>query len=113
MEKLSRRQKDDPDIGPIWQWVQDGERPRGEALAASSPATRHYWLNWNLLVLKNGVLYRKFEKQNGTGEYLQFIVPRQMQEEILYQMHESVLSGHLGKHCTAERLLQGFYWFGV
>ena len=29
------------------------------------------------------------------------------------QMHNSVLSGHLGRRKTQEKILKGFYWFGI
>ena len=46
---------------------------------------------------------------------MQFIVPKTLRPEILQQMHNSVLSGHLGlkKKKTLEKLLQRFYWFNV
>ena len=36
-----------------------------------------------------------------------------LKEEILQQMHVSVLSGHLGNKKTREKILQRFYWFGL
>ena len=63
--------------------------------------------------MKEGVLYRQFTRQDGTGDFMQFIVPRSLKHAIMYQMHEAVLSGHLGRWKTRERLLQSFYWFGV
>ena len=36
------------------------------------------------------------------GEHLQLTVPRKVKDEIMYQMHESLLSGHLGKYKTRE-----------
>ena len=41
------------------------------------------------------------------------IVPRSLRTEILKQMHNSILSGHLGRKKTQEKLLQRFYWFNV
>ena len=31
----------------------------------------------------------------------------------MYQMHNSLISGHLGKKKTREKTLQRFYWFGL
>ena len=82
-----------------------GERPIGKEVSSASPATRHYWLYWDALILTEGVLFRKFAKRDGTGYHVQFIVPRSMWDTVLYQMHEAISSGHLGKRKTRERLL--------
>ena len=113
LEHLQMRQLKDPDIAPIIRWKEVGLRPLGKELSHTSPATRHYWLYWDSLVLTEGVLFRKFAKRDGTGYHLQFIVPRSMRDTVLYQMHEALSSGHLGKRKTRERLLRRFYWFKV
>ena len=51
--------------------------------------------------------------KNGTGSHLQLLVPVKLRPEILYQMYDARLAGHLGKRKTRERTLQRFYWFGV
>ena len=40
---LHQKQLDDPDIGPVLEWKESGQRPFGPEVCASSPATRHYW----------------------------------------------------------------------
>ena len=44
---------------------------------------------------------------------MQFIAPRELRKEILHQMHDSILSGHLGRKKTKEKILQRFYWFEI
>ena len=107
-----RLQLADPYIGPIYKWFQAGKRPRGPEVSASSAATRHYWLCWDSLVMKDGVLHRWFHHNSGSS-YLQVLIPTSLKEEILYQMHDNILSGHLGNKKTRDRLLQRFYWFGA
>ena len=58
----------------------------------SSPATRHYWSSWELLVIKNG-----------TSDSLQLIVPRKLQREVLGNAHDGLLGGHLGQKKTREK----------
>ena len=88
-------------------------RPAGPKIAASSPATQHYWLYWESLKLIDGVLFHGFSRKESTGEHTQLIVPRKLMDEIGHQKHNSLLSGHLGKCKTMEQVLQCFYWFGV
>ena len=79
----------------------------------SSPATRHYWSSWELLVIKNGMLIRKFIKRDGTSDSLQLIVPRELQREVLWNAHDGLLGGHLGQKKTREKALKKFYWRGI
>ena len=94
-------------------WFKKGNRPNSGDVAILSPATRHYWLQWDSLCLKDGVLHRKFHRKDGTGSHDQFVAPKSMHDEILRHMHDSVLSGHLGRNKSQEKTLQRFYWFNL
>ena len=54
-------------------------------------------------MLLNGILYKKFLKRDGTGEYLQLLVPSALKKDILCQMHNSLLAGHLGRKKTKQK----------
>ena len=110
---LQKLQGEDPDIGPILEAKGVGKRPSSQDMASRSPACRHYWILWDLLVVIDRLLFKKFIKQDGSGEYLQFITPSSMKKEVLYQMHDSLLSGHLGCKKTKAKVLQRFYWYSL
>ena len=110
---LRRKQLADPDIAPVLKWKESGRRPFGQEVCVSSPATRHYWSSWGLLVIKNGMLMRKFIKRDGTSDSLQLIVPRGLQREVLWNAHDGLLGGHLGQKKTREKALKKFYWRGI
>ena len=63
--------------------------------------------------MKDGIISRKFDKRDGSNKYLQLLTPYILQKEVLQQMHNGLLSGHLGKKKTREKTLQKYYWFGV
>ena len=113
LNQLKEMQEKDDDIGPFMQWLKGGDRPYGTVVAASSPGTRHYWNYWSSMLMKDGLLFKKFYKNNDTGYYYQLVVPRDMRKEILFQMHNSLLSGHLGRKKTLDKIRQRFYWFGL
>ena len=112
-EELSQLQKEDPDIGPIISAKLSGNRPSSKEMVTCSPATRHYWILWDSLVIRDGILLKKFLKRDNSGEYLQFIVPLAMRKEVLFQMHDSLVSGHLGCKKTKEKIRQRFYWYSL
>ena len=49
------------------------------------------------LVVREGVLYREYEEEGGSGSH----------QEILQDMHGGVLGGHLGAKKTLSRLKRG------
>ena len=112
-EALRKKQLEDPDILPVLQWVEADSRPFGSAVCVSSPTTRHYWNLWSSLEVREGVLYRQFHRKDGTGDHYQLVVPRTMKIEIMKQMHQSLLSGHLGRKKTKEKAIQRYYWHGL
>ena len=113
LQDLLRLQREDTDIGPIMLAMESGKRPSSQEMVTRSPACRHYWILWDSLVLRDGILFKMLLKRDKTGEYLQFIVPSSMKKEILFQMHDSLLSGHLGCKKTKAKLLQRFYWYAL
>ena len=111
MSEIRKKQLADADVGPILRWFESGKRPYGQDVSMSSPATRHYWMLWDTLSINEGVLCRKFHKKDATGQYVQLIVPKSIRDEVLYQMHTCILSGHLGRKKTQEKTLQRYYWY--
>ncbi|XP_071144097.1 uncharacterized protein [Mytilus edulis] len=103
--------EDDSDIGPLLQWKEGDTRPNSKELEKYSAATRHYWHLWESVVKKYGLLFKQYSRRDGSGDYRQFLVPDKMKKEVLNNMHNSILSGHLGKNKTKEKLAQRYYWY--
>ena len=94
--ELQTLQLEDPDVGPILQAKLADKKPDSKEMVRKSPACRHYWILWDMLTVRQGLLFKKFVKKDGNGDYQQFIVPRALKKDIMFQMHDSVISGHLG-----------------
>lgn len=73
---LKKKQSEDENLRVVIKWLQTKVRPSYEEIIKNNLVIRNYWHLWNSLFLENGILYRKFEKRNGSGEYKQFIVPQ-------------------------------------
>ena len=77
--------------------------------AAKSPAVRNLLLQCDQLLIEGGVLYRK-KVSNVPGEHLkQVVVPRAMQKDVLQNIHNTLMSAHLGVKKTLSRIKQDFY----
>ena len=111
LKELENLQRNDPDIGPLFLWKENDTRPSSKDIENMSPATRHYWHLWDSIDIRGGLLIKKFCRKDGIEDYTQFIVPFKLRNEVLHNLHDSVLSGHLGKKKTKGKLSQKYYWY--
>ncbi|GBN83820.1 Retrovirus-related Pol polyprotein from transposon 297 [Araneus ventricosus] len=66
--EVQKAQLEDPAIRPILEKKLNSEdRPSWQEIAPESPATKQYWALWDSLHLKDGVLYRKWESDDGSS----------------------------------------------
>ena len=112
LEELRTAQLADADIAPTLQAKQANQRPGEDQLKEMSLAGRRLVQLWGQLVVRNGVLYRLFEDPGGREERLQLVVPGPLRDEVLTDLHEGELGGHLGMEKTLARLKERFYWPG-
>lgn len=100
-----RQQLQDPDIGPVIKRLEEGKpKPSMEHIRGHSQVTRGLCQQWELLVVEDGVLHRRFESQDGLSARLQFIVPKLQRIEVLKQLHDGPFRGHLGEEKTLKKL---------
>ena len=118
---LANKQRLDPAIGTLLRATKDAELSRndsitniglnsiskGIAFSWNCPEALVLWSNWESLTLENNVLYRRWRPNNRSHEVWQTVVPKEMREEILYQLHDSPLSGgHFAVEKTLSRIKQ-------
>ena len=110
---LQSRQVADPDLKQILFWKQNQtNQPAMQEVQGTSKATKSLWAQWNRLQLENGVLYRRWETEDGHGARLQLVLPRSMVPEVLSALHDAPSAGHMGVNKTLERVRERFYWYG-
>ncbi|GFX63475.1 retrovirus-related Pol polyprotein from transposon 17.6 [Trichonephila clavipes] len=94
-EKVREDQMADPDIKPLIEFMESSSnKPSWQDISAYSPTTKQYWALWNSLHLRNGVLYRKFESEDGKTFRWQLVLPRSRIPEVLKELHGSPTGGH-------------------
>ena len=112
LSDICKLQENDPDIGKLFSWKKsNGARPERDQVASESPSVRQYWLMWDQIILKSGVLYKKWVTSDGSKPKLQLLVPLSLRKQVLEAVHDSVTSGHLGVQKTISRARQVFYWY--
>ncbi|GFU66226.1 retrovirus-related Pol polyprotein from transposon 412 [Trichonephila clavipes] len=110
-EKVREDQMADPDIKPLIEFMESSSnKPSWQDISAYSPTTKQYWALWNSLHLRNGVLYRKFESEDGKTFRWQLVLPRSRIPELLKELHGSPTGGHFGVMKTLHRVRERFFW---
>ncbi|GFT61666.1 retrovirus-related Pol polyprotein from transposon 412 [Trichonephila clavipes] len=110
-EKVREDQMADPDIKPLIEFMESSSnKPSWQGISAYSPTTKQYWALWNSLHLRNGVLYRKFESEDGKTFRWQLLLPRSRIPEVLKELHGSPTGGHFGVMKTLHRVRERFFW---
>ncbi|GFV39395.1 retrovirus-related Pol polyprotein from transposon 412 [Trichonephila clavipes] len=110
-EKVREDQMADPDIKPLIEFMESSSnKPSWQDISAYSPTTKQYWALWNSLHLRNGVLYRKFESEDGKTFRWQLVLPRSRILEVLKELHGSPTGGHFGVMKTLHRVRKRFFW---
>ncbi len=63
--------------------------------------------------VNKGLLYRGFTSSKTGRATSQLVVPSKFRERVMAVGHEALMSGHLGKGKTADRITSSFYWPGA
>ena len=67
--------------------------PHDDVLLATDRRYKHYKANEDRIILKDGLLFRKYYGETGSVKYYQILIPKQLVNEVLRNLH-----GEFGKH---------------
>ncbi|XP_070172331.1 protein NYNRIN-like [Polyergus mexicanus] len=113
LENLGNWRKDqleDPAIAKILLGKEKDQRPSWQEIVSENLFSKIYWSQWDSLVLKNGVLFRKWESPNLQTSVFQIVVPQRRIRQILEEAHDSSSGGHFGVNKTLGKIRKRFYW---
>jgi hypothetical protein len=108
--EIRKCQLEDKDIKPIIDWKEKSERPSWQEVSPLSTITKCYWAQWDSLELKEGVLYRRWESEDGKNTRLQMVLPKSRVQTVLQETHNGSTGGHFGVNKTLAKTRQRFYW---
>ena len=111
-QQLRNDQLSDAKVAPILVAKEDSpnRRPKWNTVAKYGAATKVLWRMWDRLVVQDGVLYRKWESDDGNTSTLQLIVPKSRQKELVKGFHDY---GHFGSQRTYQLISGKFYWYAM
>ncbi|GAB1869457.1 RNA-directed DNA polymerase [Camponotus japonicus] len=110
LEEWRQAQQRDPSISFLLQGRETGRRPLHSEIPTRNISAQIYWSYWDSLVLKEGILYKRWEAPNLRTSFLQLIVPQERTKEILREAHDSPSGGHFGVNKTLAKIRKRFFW---
>ena len=110
--ELRKAQRVDTALSPLILALEQGVKPTCAQRFTFNEETQSLASRWDQLALLDGFLYRKIQKGGRAAPTLQLVVPRALRVEILHQLHDLRVAGHLGVQRTVARVQQRFYWPG-
>ena len=72
----------------------------GDVLLTTDRQFKHYKTNEDRIILKDGLLFRKYYEETGGVKYHQILIPKQLVNEVLRNLH-----GEFGKHPGITKLI--------
>ncbi|MEE4247051.1 MAG: RNase H-like domain-containing protein, partial [Kangiellaceae bacterium] len=110
-DQLLAAQKTSPDVGEIIERVETGrDRPRFCEIVEYGSEARALVAHWELLRVCNGVLCIDWSQGSKPARaYL----PKDLASQVLKDLHDSPIAGHLGRDKTWQRVRERFWCPGL
>jgi len=105
-----KEQLADPSTASVLCAKEKEERPVRTEVENKDISVQIYWAYWEALVVKDGVLYRRWEAPNLKTSILQLVVPRSKIRQIMEEAHDSPSGEHFGVNKTLGKIRRRFYW---
>jgi len=95
-EEVQELQAEDPDLGPVVEWMRLGRCPTNEYLKSKSQDMHKLWAQVPAIHLVDGILVRKFSGYS----HIQLVVPRTLRKHLFDVTHAGPLAAHLDPERT-------------
>ena len=106
-KEMAEFQRQDNQIAPIFAYVKQDQKPSKKATyQIRSKLARKLALQWDRLILKQGVLHRLYIFNE--IEYHQLVLPQRYHRKVLTALHDHM--GHQGIDRTLDLLRERVYW---
>ena len=110
-DDIRRAQGTDDCLQPVIQLLQSGNPvPTGFEFRRFPEESRILLVQWNSLLLQDGILYRRFQHSDGSTKFLQIILPAALRRQFVERLHSDI--GHVGQVKSAMAFLRRAYFPG-
>ena len=110
-DEIMHEQNQDSKISTVIGWKNASvDRPKWEDVSHLDADCKTYWSQWNRLVVRNGILYRRWVCEKTDSDLFELVVPETWRNDIVKMFHADPGAGHLGVKRTLERIRSRAYW---
>ena len=103
----------DEDLRKIIAWKESCHpRPPWKDVSIENKPIKPYGSQCDRLSLRTGVLSRLWDSEMRDEHRWQFVIPSNLRNDILHEIHITETAGHLGVKKTLQRVKERFYWPG-
>ncbi len=110
-EEMKNAQKADSDLSWLWTAKDINKKPEYTVVSPLSKAAKVYYMEWDRIELKEGLLHRRWESNDGEVIKWQLMIPEQYKDTVLEELHNSKTAAHLGVNKTRSKVNERFYWY--
>ena len=110
-EEWREGQQKDKSIQTITEWVENQVAPSQEDWQSQSKEVKDLWKGREQYFLEEGILWKKWEGENGTKNKL--VVPKGLRELVMTLGHENVMAGHFASEKTLDKVREHYFWPGM
>jgi len=113
LSQLREAQASDKELSLIRAWLEQPETvPDSNKFKAHSPEVQQLWAQRQSLEMRDGLLYRKYIRPDGSIQQWQLVVPYALRSAFLDAIHAGAMNGHPGIERTRAKLQEIAYWKG-
>lgn len=114
LNNVKAEQRKDPTMSPLIAKLENNEeRPPYEGVSDGPPGLKVYWAQWPLWSLRDGVLCRSWESEDGKNNRWLTILPQSLRATVLQELHDLKTAGHIGEKKTLLKVRHRYYWAGM
>ena len=110
--KVAEATDNDLSLKHVKKWLSEGSQPSWESIRSHNAEVKTLIKTWSRLRLKNGVIYRAWNDEDGIAEYYQKILPYEYRRSFVRMVHSGMTGGHMGEKKTRRGVQLRAYWVG-
>lgn len=110
-KELQELQQEDKVMSRVVDFFKKGEKPTSQQLKEEVSGVKTALRQWDRLVLREGVLYRRVTDPKSRVTLTQLLLPTVLKEKTLTALHDKM--GHQGTDRTESLVRQRCYWPGM
>jgi transposase InsO family protein len=103
--------RNDKILMEVMDWVNTSKKPNTIDSRSSHRETFHYWKNFNLLTVRDGILYMKRINVNTKKYHKVIVLPFTLIQRALYSYHNTISNCHPGVENSYDICSKKFYFY--